>query len=206
MAGNKMGEQTKDKILAAAQQEFLEKGFEKAKMEDIAKRAGVTKVMLYYHFNAKQNILNEIFKSVLGEIKAAFRANMERIDLGRHENLLGHLRMMMDLYQQRQSIIRLVVSEYISNQNQDDKTLAVFNDLFGLILELAGDNPQLKKDEFLIRLFFFNALPMIMYPCLTDKFCADFGIAPEKCLDVFVDMFAKNFSRNIAESMWRLER
>ncbi len=206
MAGNRMGEQTKVTILAAAQAEFLEKGFERAKMEDIAARAGVTKVMLYYHFNTKQNILNEIFKSVLAEIKDAFRKNMETMDLGRHENLREHLKMMLGLYMERQSILQLVVAETVSNRNPEDKTLAVFNDLFGLILELAGANPQLKREEFLIRLFFFNALPMIMYPCLMDKFCADFGITPEKCSEVFVDTFAKTFSRNVAESLWRLER
>ena len=52
MAGNRMGEQTRERIITAAAEEFIEKGFERAKMEEIAARAGVTKVMLYYHFNS----------------------------------------------------------------------------------------------------------------------------------------------------------
>lgn len=44
-------------IIQAAVDEFLEKGYEAASMEAIAKRAGVSKGGLYHHFRSKDEIL-----------------------------------------------------------------------------------------------------------------------------------------------------
>jgi AcrR family transcriptional regulator len=46
-----------DEIIEAAIQEFLEKGYEKASMENIAKRAELSKGGLYHHFKSKTEIL-----------------------------------------------------------------------------------------------------------------------------------------------------
>ena len=185
MAGNKMGEQTREKILLAAEQEFLEKGYEKAKVEEIARRAGVTKVMLYYHFNTKQNIFDEIVKKVLDEIKRELRANLSQVDASNPEQFDTLLKAMLAFYRERRSILRLVISEYVRNGSQDSGTsrkdapsLAVFNEVFGIVLELGGKDLQVRQREFLVRVFFFNALPMVMYSCLSDQFCTDFDIAP----------------------------
>jgi AcrR family transcriptional regulator len=44
-------------IIEAAINEFLEKGYENTSMDSIAKRAGLTKGGLYYHFKSKDDIL-----------------------------------------------------------------------------------------------------------------------------------------------------
>ena len=53
--------ESKDKrmaeIIQAAVDEFLEKGYESASMEGIAKRTGISKGGLYYHFKGKDEIL-----------------------------------------------------------------------------------------------------------------------------------------------------
>lgn len=43
----KPSDETKKRILNAAREVFTARGFEKSRMDDIAKKAGVTKVMLY---------------------------------------------------------------------------------------------------------------------------------------------------------------
>lgn len=53
--------QTKEEaILAAAEREFLAKGFEGARTISIAKAAGVTHAMLHYYFRTKENIFERI--------------------------------------------------------------------------------------------------------------------------------------------------
>ena len=54
---------TRDKILAAARQEFLDKGYQGAWLRDIAKKAGVTTGALYGHFKNKE----ELFGTLVGE-------------------------------------------------------------------------------------------------------------------------------------------
>lgn len=53
--------QTKEQaILAAAEREFLTKGFDGARTTSIAKAAGVTHAMLHYYFRTKENIFERI--------------------------------------------------------------------------------------------------------------------------------------------------
>ena len=44
------GTETYEKILPAAKEEFLEKGFEQASMREIASRAGISAAGIYRHF------------------------------------------------------------------------------------------------------------------------------------------------------------
>lgn len=50
----------KSLILEAAKKEFAEKGFDGARMESIAKRAGVNKALLHYHYTNKENLYREV--------------------------------------------------------------------------------------------------------------------------------------------------
>lgn len=48
---------TRERILDAALDLFVEKGYEKTSLREIAERLGFTKAALYYHFSSKQDIL-----------------------------------------------------------------------------------------------------------------------------------------------------
>lgn len=53
--------QTKEQaILAAAEQEFLTKGFDGARTTSIATAAGVTHAMLHYYFRTKENLFDRV--------------------------------------------------------------------------------------------------------------------------------------------------
>lgn len=51
---------TRDKIISAATFEFAEKGFDGARMDEIALRAGVQKNVLYYYFKSKDGLYTEV--------------------------------------------------------------------------------------------------------------------------------------------------
>ena len=53
---------TKKKILGAAKVVFLEKGFDGARMQEIANKAGINKSMLNYYFRFKENLFEAIFE------------------------------------------------------------------------------------------------------------------------------------------------
>jgi len=63
----KIEKNTEDKILEAAKEEFLQKGFDGARMQQIAERAGINKALLNYYFRSKENLFKAIFKNALGE-------------------------------------------------------------------------------------------------------------------------------------------
>lgn len=63
----KKSEPTKRKILVAAKSEFVEKGFNGARMSSIAAKAGVNQALLHYHFENKENLYQNIFHMGLGD-------------------------------------------------------------------------------------------------------------------------------------------
>lgn len=51
-------------IVAAARQSFLEKGFERASVSEIAARIGVVEGLLYSYFPTKRDLLNEVLRGM----------------------------------------------------------------------------------------------------------------------------------------------
>ena len=68
----KNNQQTKERILLAAQKEFAARGYSGARMEAIAHGAVINKAMLFYYFSSKDNlyrtVLFGVFSEIFGEI------------------------------------------------------------------------------------------------------------------------------------------
>jgi AcrR family transcriptional regulator len=55
---------TRARIRTVAMELFTEQGYDKTSMREIAERLGVTKAALYYHFQTKQDIVDDLFVSL----------------------------------------------------------------------------------------------------------------------------------------------
>src|SRR5437016_6221658 len=53
-----------EQILGAAALEFAERGYAGARVDRIARRAGVNKAMLYYHFGSKRALYRALLRQV----------------------------------------------------------------------------------------------------------------------------------------------
>jgi TetR/AcrR family transcriptional regulator len=60
---------TRDKILRAAREAFAEKGFDGVSVDEIAKRAGVKKALIYYYFPSKEELFKEVWEGALSELE-----------------------------------------------------------------------------------------------------------------------------------------
>jgi AcrR family transcriptional regulator len=56
--------QTIERILLAAEQEFGTHGLDGAKIEDIARVAGISKQLIYHYFNGKDDLYSEMLSSI----------------------------------------------------------------------------------------------------------------------------------------------
>jgi AcrR family transcriptional regulator len=102
----------RDAILKAALDEFASRGFEGARLDDVAKRAGVAKGTIYLHFRDKEELFQELVRSTLSPFVEMIEA-VQTIDLP--------LRVIVDrlagafvrevLGTRRKDIIRLVLTE-----------------------------------------------------------------------------------------------
>ena len=67
---------TEEKILEAAKKVFHRKGFEGARMQEIADEAGINKALLHYYFRSKDNLFEAVFRDaffqLMGHAKTVF--------------------------------------------------------------------------------------------------------------------------------------
>ena len=66
--GKKSGLSSKEKILHCAAKEFLKKGWEKSNIRDIARKAGVTTGSVYFHFENKEALFDDLVKDTYFEL------------------------------------------------------------------------------------------------------------------------------------------
>lgn len=59
-----------DEVLDAALELFLEKGFAATKVDDVARRAGLSKGAIYLYFSSKDTLLEAIVKRAIGPVAA----------------------------------------------------------------------------------------------------------------------------------------
>jgi TetR/AcrR family transcriptional regulator len=72
---------TKQRIVDAAVREFAQNGLRGARMDQIAKRAGINKQLLYHHLGGKE----EVYLAALEQVYGDFRLREQELDLERLE-------------------------------------------------------------------------------------------------------------------------
>jgi AcrR family transcriptional regulator len=99
-------------ILVAALEEFSQAGFAAARLDDVAKRAGVAKGTIYLYFRDKETLFQEIVRDMLapvvGSIEALGKADVPMLDLA--ERLVALF--VHEIYEtRRRDVIRLILTE-----------------------------------------------------------------------------------------------
>jgi AcrR family transcriptional regulator len=102
----------RDAILSAALDEFSTRGFEAARLDDVARRAGIAKGTIYLYFRDKESLFQELIRTMLTPLVGTIEA------LGEAELPLGVLAdRLVDLFvrevyeTRRKDVIRLMISE-----------------------------------------------------------------------------------------------
>ncbi len=85
-----VSEERKAQILEAATEVFIRAGFHKARMDDIAKQAGLSKGALYWYFDSKDAIIQAILDRMFGREYEQLAAFVE-VDIPAMEKLESFL-------------------------------------------------------------------------------------------------------------------
>src|SRR4030081_572475 len=99
-------------ILSAALDEFSIRGFEAARLDDVARRAGVAKGTIYLYFRDKESLFQELIRAMLtplvGTIEAMGKADLPLNLLADHIVDL----FVREIYEtRRKDVVRLMISE-----------------------------------------------------------------------------------------------
>jgi AcrR family transcriptional regulator len=102
----------REAILAAALDEFSLRGFEAARLDDVARRAGVAKGTIYLYFRDKESLFQELIRAMLtplvGTIEALGKADLPMNAIADH---IADLFVRQVYETRRKDVIRLMIAE-----------------------------------------------------------------------------------------------
>ena len=101
-------------ILEAAEQEFLEKGFEASKTTKIASLAGVTHAMLHYYFRTKENLFDLVFDKKTRLLKESLFYAFDNPDIPFLEKIQTGIEAHFDFIRANSSLPIFVLNELIN--------------------------------------------------------------------------------------------
>ncbi len=101
----------REEILQAAEEEFARNGYEGANMCRIAKRVGVTHVLLYYHFQNKENLFAEVLRQKIEQFIQSVLPPEGTENLHFMENIDNLIVQNFDIMAENALLARLLVNE-----------------------------------------------------------------------------------------------
>ncbi len=180
---------TRTRILDAAEELFMQHGFEGTSMRLLTSRAGVNLAAVNYHFGSKDALIEAVFRRRLDPMNAARIAALDRLEDLSAENIIRafvgpSLRLIEDAKGGGRNFIRLLGRTY----TEPAKALrALIGQMYAPTMErykaaLERALPQMPKDELVWRMhFMFGTLAYTLAATDTVQLIA--GCKPEDRYD-----------------------
>ncbi len=119
---------TEEKILLAAKKVFFQKGWDGARMQDIANEAGINKALLHYYFRNKETLFKKVFESYIGKLLPNINSVIAS-DEPVLSKIEGIIHAYIDFLLQNQELPLFVANELARNPNLITDTLKSYKDL-----------------------------------------------------------------------------
>jgi AcrR family transcriptional regulator len=99
-------------ILDSAQEVFGERGYHGSSLEEIAQSAGISKALIYEHFESKKELHESLLNEYAGELFGRFSANAQRAETG-EERLRTGVDVFFGFVEELAPVIRAVQEQAI---------------------------------------------------------------------------------------------
>ncbi|SHJ08194.1 TetR/AcrR family transcriptional regulator [Lutispora thermophila] len=191
--------ETKARILSVAEDIFSRDGFDGARVDDIAKEAGVNKALIYYYFKSKNEILDTLFSKLIEDAKTMLVKSMESTpDI--YENDV--YRKLFDMYIRFVSEKRKIIIVAIAESAKTDIPSPIIMELGSLIInaeietlrkeyEKKGLHFPEDKHELLVMEFFTGLTPFLCYALYKEQWEKQYGVSEKALQDYFYQAFKK---------------
>jgi AcrR family transcriptional regulator len=129
------GENTENQILIAARDVFIVKGYEGARMQEIADQAGINKALLHYYFRSKEKLFEAVFREVAANLFPAMK-HLLAAEIGIKEKITFFVKMYLKALRENPFIPAFVINTLNSNPES-----------FLKYIKKSGVNPILLQNQ-----------------------------------------------------------
>lgn len=206
---DKDSKNSKQVILDAATQVFAEKGFDGSRVDEIARRAGVNKALIYYYFESKDKILEELMMGLVEEmveLKDSLVQNLGDISIEEYfENIQSHAFVdpVFNFVKERKLLLQIITGEALKEGLGND----VFFQMIDLVMadgmrRLAQMKGKIRDyEEFVTAAFFFSFMPVLNFVNFGEKWAEhtnmDYQVVETKFLQFFMNFYRNYFKYEI---------
>lgn len=167
---------TETRILLAAENEFITKGFSGARTSSIAAAAGVTHAMLHYYFRTKEKLFERIISEKMGMLKDGLLPVVLKTDCTLEEYIYGIIDQHLTFIAHNPMLPGFLIRELNSGSAQATAILDVMRRFAPMLMKGFGDKIHKAVEEGICRpvdikmlvidLVSLNIFPYIAAPLL----------------------------------------
>ncbi|MCX7709749.1 MAG: TetR/AcrR family transcriptional regulator [Clostridia bacterium] len=181
----------KMRIMNAAEKVFVDKGYDGARVEEIAKEAAINKSQLFYYYGSKENILKELVKKHIDEAVDIIHKTFDRNTLNSKqafEQLIDHLAY---FFEKKESILKIVFIEMLKGSSNDFSLFELFSPLFESIsMKTQGMGREIAdREKSIIEFFYFDIMPIALFVTSRNKFSEFYSIAFDRLSEKFFEIY-----------------
>ena len=192
---------TEQIVRDAARKVFTRKGFDGARMQDIADEAGINKSLLHYYFRSKDKLFETIFKDALGTLLPPVVSILVS-DLPLFEKINHFTDQYIDILSINPDIAGFVLHELKMNPQRLLGTLTQS----GIDLSIIGNQLQQEAKAGNIRSvrtehFIANLISMCVFPFIARSVFMGLLEMGEKGFDHFIEERKKIVSETMVQSL-----
>jgi AcrR family transcriptional regulator len=190
------GEQTRKKILEAAERQFSKKGFDATSVGAIAKEVGINKGLIYYHFADKDDIIISLFKDIVDEVTD--HVYRESIDVHSPTDMAAarvKIKAEIRFMEKHRKILSLMLMEALKDGEKNDFLFRCaeiimnreMEDRLGTVPNQAADPKRYAR--LVVYEFFTGFIPIVACIALRERMGKHFNIDTDTVMDAFLDAF-----------------
>ncbi len=192
---------TEEIIFQAAYDEFLEKGFEGARMQNIANRAGINKALLHYYYRSKERLFDAIVPHVIRQLPLSINTIIEdQMPFEKKIELI--IELYISFLQKNPFIVRFVIREIMVNPEKLVNTFKKIIDnngsnIIDKIKEMIEKEANLGKIKSIpYEHLIINIVSLCVFPFIARPMVENLILSRNK---ISFEEFIKNRSKVISE-------
>lgn len=196
-----VGAETRARIVREAGRLFAERGFDGARMDELARRVGVNKAAIYHYFRGKDAILEQLIADFLKgsrDTKTELLVALLHDDDPALDSAVGDL---LNYLFRHRDLLTIIVTEATKTGKPRNTALfryvqSSFDDALVIVREQDPNHPVLQRqvddgDRVLTETLFGLFLPILMYVILDETWCRHREMESRRARDWFTRSYKR---------------